>query len=167
MKGSILLVILALAFSIGTALSDTGDRSDSAAAVAEKDSISKELDLKVQKIFDRSCATSGCHSGKNPKAGLSLEGEAVFADMAGVKSGQNAEMLLIDPENPSRSYLILKITGGEGMKGQKMPIMKKPLTDEELSALKDWVAQPAPAPLAAPTLNAIKPGEKPSKDPED
>ena len=66
MKRFLLPVILALAFFIGTALSDTGAQSDSTGAVAMHDSTAKELDMKVQKIFDRSCATSGCHSGKNP-----------------------------------------------------------------------------------------------------
>jgi hypothetical protein len=46
------------------------------------------------------------------------------------------------------------MTGGEEIKGKKMPIMKKPLTEEELSTVRTWVeGLTRPAPLSAPIMN--------------
>jgi hypothetical protein len=97
------------------------------------------LDMKVREIFGKSCATSGCHGGKSPKLQLSLEAEDLPASLIGIPSRQNDKLVLIDTKDPSQSYLLLKITGGDGMKGRKMPIMKPPLSDEEMKSVVTWI----------------------------
>jgi mono/diheme cytochrome c family protein len=130
MKRSLVIGILLLAFMAGAAFN-----------AAEEEKKEQPLDEKVMEIFSRSCATSGCHAGKSPKAGLSLEAEKVPGNLVGVKSMQNTKRMLIDAEDPAGSYLLLKITGGEGMKGKKMPIFKKALTEDEIKAVTLWVME--------------------------
>ena len=140
MKRSSLVMVLALVFSMGAVFAGTGgDEADSVKAATEEDTSAVKLDMKVREIFGRSCATSGCHGGEQPKMKLSLAADDVPINMIGVPSKQNGKLMLIDTEDPSRSYLLLKMTGGEGKKGKKMPIMKKPLTEDELSAVITWV----------------------------
>ena len=135
MKKYLLVSILVLSFMAGVVLADGGDESDTVSVEPEK----SELDLKVAEIFGKSCATSGCHGGKQPKMDLGLEAEMLPGGMVGAPSKQNPELMLIDAEDPSKSYLLLKITGGEGMKGKKMPIMKPPLKEEEIETVREWL----------------------------
>jgi hypothetical protein len=135
MKGYVLLTSLVLVFLIGAALAVPGEEPDTFETVSEE----SELDMKVRGILGKSCAGSGCHGGKQPKMDLSLEADAIPANMIGIPSGQNGELMLIDTKDPSQSYLLVKITGGEGMRGKKMPIMRAPLKEDELEAVMTWV----------------------------
>lgn len=130
-----------------------------------------ELDAKIAAIFTRSCATGGCHSGANPKMALDLSAKAIPASLVGVPAKQAGELMLIDTADPARSYLLLKLTGGKGMKGKKMPIKAQALSAEELAAVSAWVAwfagapasaDTAVAPLHAPNLNIhpLRPEDK-------
>ena len=159
MKGSVLVTFLALVFLMGAAFAGTsGDEADSVKADTEGDTSAEKPDMKVREIFGRSCATSGCHGGEYPKMQLNLEADNVRANLIGIPSKQNGELMLIDTKDPSRSYLLLKIAGGEGIKGKKMPIMKKPLTEEELSTVRIWVeGLEVLAPLSAPIINKVTP----------
>ncbi len=159
MKGSVLVTFLALVFLMGAAFAGTGgDEADSVKADTEGDTAVEGLNMKVMEIFGKSCATSGCHGGENPKMQLSLKADDVPKNLIGIPSKQNDKFMLIDTQDPSRGYLLLKLTGGEGMKGKKMPIMKKPLTEEELSTVRMWV-KGLQAPLSAPTMN-IRPADE-------
>ena len=138
MKGSILTIILALAFLFGVAIAGPGDEVDTIKAIPEGDDSAQKIDMQVREIFGKSCATSTCHGGEHPKMQLSLEADDIPANMIGVPSKQNGKLMLIDTKDPSQSYLLLKMTGGEGMKGKKMPIMMAPLTMDELTAVMTW-----------------------------
>ena len=158
MKGSVLVTVLALMFLMGAAFAGTGDdEADTVKAATEGDASADKLDTKVREIFGRSCATSGCHGGENPKMQLSLEADDISKNMINIPSKQNDELMLIDTKDPSRSYLLLKVTDGEGIKGKKMPIMKKPLTEEELSTIRMWVERfTDQAPLSAPIIHKLQ-----------
>lgn len=99
-----------------------------------------ELDAKVIKIFSRSCATGGCHSGEHPKMELDLSAGALPASLVDVPARQAGDLKLIDSQDPAKSYLLLKLTGGKGMKGKKMPIKAQELSAEELASVSAWVA---------------------------
>jgi mono/diheme cytochrome c family protein len=162
MKGSFLVTFLALVFLMGAAFAGTsGDEADSVKAATEEDASAEKLDMKVQEIFGRSCATSGCHGGEYPKMQLSLEADDVPVNMIDVPSKQNDKLMLIDTKDPSRSYVLLKMTGGEEIKGKKMPIMKKPLTEEELSTVRTWVEGLTKlSPQSAPIINKLTPSSE-------
>lgn len=153
MKGSALLALLVLVFLIGAAFAGPDDEADTLKAVPEGDTSALKLDITIRAIFGKTCSTSGCHGGEHPKMQLSLEADDIPANMIGVPSKQNDKLMLIDTQDPSQSYLILKMTGGEGMKGKKMPIMKAPLKEEEMKAVMTWVDGFAEnAPLSGPDV---------------
>lgn len=169
MKGFALIATLALVFLIGAAIAGPGDEADTLKAAPEGDASAQKLEMKVKEIFGKSCATSGCHGGEHPKMDLSLEADDIPANMIGVPSRQNSKLMLIDTKDPSQSYLLLKMTGGKGgIKGKKMPIMKKPLTEEEMTTVTMWIEEArVPAPLSAPTINQLVPSPVKSEDDKD
>ena len=146
MKGSALVTVLILAFIMGAAFAGPGEDADTVKTAPEKDAAFHKLDMKVRGILGKSCATSTCHDGEHPRMQLSLDTDDIPANMIGVPSRQNGEFMLIDTKDRSKSYLLLKLTGGDGMKGKKMPIMLKPLTKEEVSTVRMWLEElPIPA----------------------
>ena len=95
----------------------------------------------VSEVFAVSCAFSGCHSGGDPAAGLSLEGD--FAGrIVGVASEQRAGFLLVDPGNPNKSYLLLKVRGDDEIISQQMP-PGNPLPAEQVEIIRAWIASGA------------------------
>jgi hypothetical protein len=137
MRTFLLICVLAMSFTAGVVYGGQDEDPDSIAA----DTTASRLDMEVREILGHNCATSICHAGKRPKMDLSLEADDIPANMIDVPSRQDSDLMLIDTGDPSRSYLLLKITGGEGMKGRKMPIMKDSLDEKEIRAITEWVEQ--------------------------
>ncbi len=157
MKRNILVCVLALSFLAGIVFAGQDEEADTVITESGDD----ELDIRVRAILGKSCATSTCHGGEQPKMQLSLEAGDIPANMIGVPSRQDGELMLIDTKDPSRSYLLLKMTGGEGMKGKKMPIMMAPLKEGELTAIMTWVNGFAgEAPLSSPTVRIVPPNSE-------
>ena len=95
----------------------------------------------VSEVFAVSCVTSGCHSGGDPAASLSLEGD--FAGrIVGVASEQRSGFLLVDPGNPDESYLLLKVRGDDEIISQRMP-PDNPLPAEQVEIIRAWIASGA------------------------
>ena len=95
----------------------------------------------VSQVFAVSCAISGCHSGEQPAAGLSLEGD--FATrIVGVDSGQRPDFKLVDPGNPNKSYLLIKVRGDDEIISQQMP-PGAPLSAEQVEIIRAWIASGA------------------------
>ena len=96
----------------------------------------------VGQVFAVSCAFSGCHSGGEPAAGLSLEGD--FAGcIVGVASEQRSGFKLVDPGNPNKSYLLMKVRGNDEIISQQMP-PGAPLSAEQVEIIRAWIAVGAP-----------------------
>jgi hypothetical protein len=130
----IILVVLT-----GYAFAALQEESDSTAKADGADSLRSALQDKVAVIFKRSCATSGCHRGKNAKVGLDLEPDKMTEAMVGKPSRQKGSLKLIDTSDPDKSYLMMKIRGDKGISGKKMPIWVKALTKEEIETVSEWV----------------------------
>ena len=96
----------------------------------------------VSEVFAVSCALSGCHSGGEPQAGLSLEGDFA-ARIVGVTSGQRPDFKLVDPGNPDGSYLLIKVRGDDEIVSQQMP-PGAPLPAEQVEIIRAWIAAGAP-----------------------
>ena len=137
MKMSIPIAAAALLVAAGVTPARHGGEVDSLAS-GEKGTATG---AKVTEILGRSCAVSGCHAGKNPKMKLDLGAPGLADSLLGAPSRQNGAFMLIDPEDPSRSYLLIKLTGADGMKGRKMPMMKPPLGGEDLGTVMTWVRE--------------------------
>ena len=95
----------------------------------------------VSEIFAVSCAFSGCHSGGEPAGDLSLEGDFA-ARIVGVDSGQRPDFKLVDPGNPDKSYLLIKVRGDDEMVSQQMP-PGNPLPAEQVEIIRAWIASGA------------------------
>ena len=95
----------------------------------------------VSEVFAVSCTISGCHSGGDPAGDLSLEGD--FAGrLVGVDSGQRPDLKLVDPGNPDKSYLLIKVRGDDEMVSQRMP-PGNPLPAEQVEIIRAWIASGA------------------------
>jgi hypothetical protein len=98
------------------------------------------LEKEVIPVIRRSCSVSGCHEGERPKANLDLSANDLRPALLDVPSRQVKEIFLIDSKDPGRSYMLMKVAGGEGIKGRKMPVGNVPgLSAEEISLFADWV----------------------------
>ena len=93
-------------------------------------------------IFTPHCATSGCHAGTNPSQGLSLEMNRIASEIINADS-KGSDLKLVDPGNPERSYLFMKVRGDDGISGSRMP-PSKPLSQEEIEKIRSWIASGAP-----------------------
>jgi hypothetical protein len=94
-------------------------------------------------IFDQRCALSGCHVGSAAPFGLDLSEGKSFGNLVNVPSGEVTNLDRVEPGDPDRSYLMIKIEGGPGMVGQRMPFGQDPLSAEEIQAIRDWIANGA------------------------
>ena len=166
-----LALLLAAALAAGAASAWTG--GEDTLSTADIVDARAELDAKVKTVFTRSCATGGCHSGEHPKMQLDLSAGAIPASLVDVPARQAGDLMLIDTEDPAKSYLILKLTGGKGMRGKKMPIKAQELTAEELASVSAWVAwfagasgasDTAAAPLSPPVTNPLRPARQEKKE---
>ena len=136
MRLSLLLTSVLLWASCGGEDSMVGpDGSDGAGQLTEASL------AQVSEVFAISCVTSGCHSGGDPAAGLSLEGDFA-ARIVGVASEQRSDFLLVDPGNPDESYLLLKVRGDDEIISQQMP-PGNPLPAEQVEIIRAWIASGA------------------------
>ena len=93
---------------------------------------------RVQEIVEESCAFAGCHTGANAPNGLDMSEEALVANLVGVKSAAGP-WLRVKPGDPANSYLIKKILGAPGIKGDRMPRGGKPMPAPEIAAIEAWI----------------------------
>lgn len=99
----------------------------------------------VKDLFVTACS---CHQSA-PSAGngmLSLQPDEAHANIVDKKSVGLPAMNLITPNDPTTSYLYLKVTGdfaAEGGPGVKMPI-GTPLTADQELLIEEWINAGAP-----------------------
>lgn len=94
--------------------------------------------LDVSWVFlDQLC--TGCHSGASAPRGLDLRPEFAFDKMVGQPSAERPSMALVAPGQPDLSYLIVKLEGGAGMKGRRMPRGRPARPQAEIDILRDWI----------------------------
>jgi hypothetical protein len=103
----------------------------------------KPVDTKLQQqvvdIFQKSCATGGCHKGLYPKKKLNLEPEKYLDAVIDKPSLQIDSLKLVDTQSPAKSYLLMKVKGSEGIVEAKMPVDAPPLADAEIKTLEAWI----------------------------
>ena len=82
-----------------------------------------------------SCAGGGCHGG-----GVfpTLLADRSYSAIVNVKSRQNRDLFLIEPFNPTDSYLLRKVEN-RGIFGDLMP-QSGPIAQERQKLLRDWIA---------------------------
>lgn len=112
----------------------------------------QDLQERVQVIMDDKCAFAGCHVGANAPQGLDLSEEMMAANLVGVKS-PDGPWVRVKPGDPAGSYLIKKLRGAPGIKGDRMPRGAKPLAESEIAAIEAWIKSlPAGMKVEAPQM---------------
>jgi hypothetical protein len=107
---------------------------------------------RVKVIFNNNCVT-GCHSGTDPFAQLSLDGSTaqVYAELTGVAplnpAAVSAGMKLVDPGYPERSFLFAKVSSDidpvahlvQPNMGTPMPQNQAPLAYRDIELVRQWI----------------------------
>lgn len=95
---------------------------------------------RIKLILEFNCG--GCHNQDDPQGNLTLLGDGVFERLL-EPSEQLPDMQLIEPTDPTQSYLYLKLIGDDRIQGMQMPY--NPLTGEgslsqaEISDIETWI----------------------------
>jgi hypothetical protein len=108
----------------------------------------------VQALFESRCGNGGCHLDAAvfgggclaaPAAGLSLCAAESWDALVGVPSRQEAGLLLVDPGNSARSYLLRKLIPAPPDAGPMPTVLGQreppgpPLDPAEIEAVAAWI----------------------------
>jgi len=96
------------------------------------------------RIFNASCAFSGCHGGAAPAQGMDLTSGMAYSNIVNVASTQQPSVDRIEPDDPARSYLYLKVIDDPSISGSPMPRGGPALAQELIDLLRDWIERGAP-----------------------
>ena len=84
----------------------------------------------VQPLFFQACALSGCHNdAQSERVQLTSHGKVYFANPP-----------IIVPGVPDQSVLVWRI---EGTVGQRMPLNRNPLNQNQINGIRTWIAEDA------------------------
>ncbi|UCD25966.1 MAG: hypothetical protein JSW51_01555 [Gemmatimonadota bacterium] len=100
----------------------------------------------VQPIFTANCALSGCHAGSSPAQGMNLSSGQAYANIVDVPSNESG-LVRVKPSMPDSSYLVHKIQGTQGSvggSGGQMPLGRAALSQTQIDAIRQWIADGAP-----------------------
>lgn len=115
----------------------------------------------VQALFTRTCAMPACHGrgadGGGGAGGLFLtDGVTSHRALVNQPSDQVGSLRLVEPGDPERSYLVIKVEGtmrrlpecapspGRNPCGVQMPQLAAPLTAAERALIRNWIRSGAP-----------------------
>ena len=84
-----------------------------------------------------------CHAGASASEGLDLTLEGAYDDMVEAYSLQRSNLMLVEPGEPDRSYLIIKMEGGSRMTGRIMPRGRAARPQGEIDVVRQWIADGA------------------------
>lgn len=99
-------------------------------------------------VFALSCATSGCHDNRaTPAASLDMTNTArSYAGLVNRFSTQVSTLKIVNPGNPSNSYLVNKLVGTHiavGGSGSRMPQYASALSSSDLDRILNWITDGA------------------------
>ena len=88
------------------------------------------------KVFNTSCALSGCHGSTNNQANLLLTDGNSFSNLVNVQSVLFPQFKRVVPDSSSNSLLI-KILKGEV--SPRMPLNRNPLSAAVIDSIAKWI----------------------------
>ena len=97
--------------------------------------LSKLSDIQ-SKVFNTSCALSGCHGSTNNQANLLLTDGNSFSNLVNVQSVLFPQFKRVVPDSSSNSLLI-KILKGEV--SPRMPLNRNPLSAAVIDSIAKWI----------------------------
>jgi mono/diheme cytochrome c family protein len=149
------LTLLALAASAASAFAGCAGRgSGEAEEPGPEPSPGGSIDFatQVQPIFDRYCS---CHLSPSAPEGAVLLPEVAYDALVGNPSRQSPALLLVEPGEPDRSYLVIKIDDNvpnvaSVRVGDLMPQRLPPLSRTDIDTIRQWIAEGAPRTVDRP-----------------
>lgn len=122
------VLIVARCSKDDTAIGPDGSPSD---VIFPLDSVS--YSLHVQRLFNQTCALSGCHSGGESADRLKLD------SYENLRFGVRGLPVVI-PGNAAQSTLVLRI---QGTVGDRMPLARNPLNQNQINGIRAWINEGA------------------------
>lgn len=95
-------------------------------------------------IFDPNCVA--CHrSGGAGSLNLGSASES-FANLVGVAAAhpEASGLVRVVPNDPDASFLVMKLEGGPGLVGERMPFGGQRLPAQQIQMVRDWISGGAP-----------------------
>lgn len=92
-------------------------------------------------VFNGSCATSGCHAGASPAAGLNLTEGNSYSNLVNVTSVLSPPRKRVDEGNSAESVLVQIL---EGSVTPRMPQGGAPLSQSTIDSIAKWIDNGAP-----------------------
>jgi hypothetical protein len=134
-------VIILLSFMVAVSCAFSNDHPQAQTAVKESsvDFTKMILQNQVVVIFKTNCSLAGCHRGAYPKKKMNLEPDKVLESVLNVASQEISSLKRIDTKNPEKSYLLMKMRGEKGIKGERMPPDSPALKKEDIKIIEDWI----------------------------
>jgi hypothetical protein len=94
----------------------------------------------IPQLLQQTCSDASCHGSADSSTGLDLRSAAVAERLVGVPgSAACGERLLIDPNDPANSLLLLKLDEPPPC-GSRMPLGSE-LTAEQKACVRTWIDQ--------------------------
>lgn len=91
-------------------------------------------------LADASCAVSGCHAGEDPAGGLNLSEGLAYDNIVNVALSEVPDLMLVERGNAQDSYLYIKITGGDRIAPETLPMpIGRELTGDQIALVEDWI----------------------------
>ncbi|MFQ5889376.1 MAG: hypothetical protein ACE5JR_04910 [Gemmatimonadota bacterium] len=135
------LAVLAIAFSSGCAGDGTGLDEFGNPLGPPGLQLAPTLSSIQDNVFSAICTR--CHTGAAAPLGLALDAGVSRGNLVGVASIEIPELLRVDPGVPDSSYIVWKIEGRQGIVGGRMPLGLSPLSEDQISAIREWIAEGA------------------------
>jgi hypothetical protein len=132
-------------------------------------SANSSLDAIQQSIFNVSCLLAGCHNATDQSGNMVLVEGQSYSNLVNVipsnDAARTAGLLRVVPQDPARSFLLVKLTGGPNLApryGSPMPKIGGPLSAADIDRIRNWILAGAPpantpaatAPATTPTATA-------------
>lgn len=92
-------------------------------------------------VFNTTCATSGCHSGSSPQAGLNLSSGSAYANLVGVQSVLHPDFKRVEAGSSENSVIIKLL---RGTLQPKMPQGGGSLSNTVIDSIAAWIDRGAP-----------------------
>ncbi len=80
-----------------------------------------------------------CHNGRSDAIPLNLATDP-YSHLVGKGTREKPGLKYVEPGDSASSYLYLKLVGGAGISGKRMPFNGPPyLTDGQIQVIKRWI----------------------------
>ncbi|MBW3672126.1 MAG: hypothetical protein KY432_10705 [Acidobacteria bacterium] len=76
--------------------------------------------------------------------GLNLTEGAAYVNLVNVPSAQVPQIDRVEPGQPDRSYLYMKVTGSPDILGSRMPLGQPELSQQQKDLIENWILRGAP-----------------------